>query len=113
ESDPLRLKHILVNLLGNAVRFTDRGSVALQVHRSADALTFEVSDTGMGISSEDLERIFEPFWQVEQRSTRKVGGSGLGLTVAQRTAKLLGGDIDVKSAPGQGSVFTLRLPVAA
>jgi signal transduction histidine kinase len=113
ESDPLRLKQILVSLLGNAVRFTDRGSVALQVTRTKEALMFEVRDTGMGIRPEDLQRIFEPFWQVEQRSTRKVGGSGLGLTVAQRTAKLLGGEIAVESYPGAGSTFILRLPVAA
>lgn len=113
ESDPLRLKQILVNLLGNAVRFTDHGSVKLHVRRSGDELEFTVSDTGLGIRTTDLERIFEPFWQVEQRPTRRVGGSGLGLTVAQRTAHLLGGDIDVRSTYGEGSVFTLRLPAAA
>lgn len=113
ESDPLRLKQILVNLLGNAVRFTDRGSVKMRVRRSGDDLEFTVSDTGLGIRTTDLDRIFEPFWQVEQRPTRRVGGSGLGLTVAQRTAHLLGGDIDVRSTYGEGSVFTLRLPAAA
>jgi signal transduction histidine kinase len=110
ESDPLRLKQVLVNLLGNAVRFTDRGSVVLDVSRRDGMLTFEVRDTGIGIRSRDLQRIFEPFWQVEQRSTRKVGGSGLGLTVSRRTAQLLGGDVEVRSTPGQGSIFTLRVP---
>ena len=110
ESDPLRLKQILVNLLGNAVRFTDRGSVVMDVSREGGMLTFEVRDTGIGIRSGDLQRIFEPFWQVEQRSTRRVGGSGLGLTVSRRTAQLLGGDVQVQSTPGQGSIFTLRVP---
>lgn len=113
ESDPLRLKQILVNLLRNAVRFTDHGAVLLRVRRVADALWFEVRDSGIGIRDDDLEKIFDPFWQVEQRPIRKVGGSGLGLTVARRTARLLGGDIDVESSVGEGSVFTLRIPSAA
>jgi PAS domain S-box-containing protein len=111
ESDPLRLKQALVNLLGNAVRFTDHGEVSLCVREEPGGLlAFEVRDTGIGIPQNDLERIFEPFWQVEQRATRRVGGAGLGLTVARRTARLLGGDVTVGSAAGEGSVFTLHVP---
>lgn len=114
ESDPLRLKQALVNLLGNAVRFTDRGEVILRVREEpGGVLAFEVRDTGIGITEEDLERIFEPFWQVEQRATRRVGGAGLGLTVARHTARLLGGDVTVESAVGEGTVFTLHVPKRA
>lgn len=114
ESDPLRLKQALVNLLGNAVRFTDHGELTLCVREDPGGiLSFEVRDTGIGIAEEDLERIFEPFWQVEQRATRRVGGAGLGLTVARRTARLLGGDVTVESARGEGTVFTLHVPKRA
>ena len=97
------------------MKFTDRGVVRLSVRRDpqrADAVLFEVSDSGIGIRAEHLQQVFDPFWQVEQRKTRKVGGSGLGLTVSRRLARLLGGDLTVASALGQGSTFTLRLPIA-
>jgi signal transduction histidine kinase len=72
-----------------------------------------VEDTGIGISPDHFERIFEPFWQVEQKATRRAGGTGLGLTVTRRLALLLGGDVSVKSTPGEGATFTICLPLQA
>jgi PAS domain S-box-containing protein len=111
ESDPLKVKAIVVNLLSNAVRFTDRGEIALIARVEDGELVIEVSDTGIGIDRAYLDEIFEPFFQIEQRSTRRVGGSGLGLSVSQRLARLLDGDITVRSTKGEGSCFTVRIPL--
>jgi PAS domain S-box-containing protein len=109
-TDGGKLRQILVNLVSNAIKFTERGEVNLRGRRDGDAVEFQVTDTGIGIASENLERIFEPFWQVEQSSTRRVGGTGLGLTVSRSLARLLGGDVTVESKRGQGSTFTVTLP---
>jgi signal transduction histidine kinase len=109
-TDPVKLRQILLNLLTNAIRFTDAGEVQLRVGAEGDSLLFEVADTGIGIPAESAERIFEPFYQVNQRPSRKVGGTGLGLSITRRLAQLLGGAISVQSAVGVGSTFTLRLP---
>ena len=109
-TDPLWLRQILVNLLGNAVKFTERGEVGISAAREGDRVYFEVWDTGIGISVKHLERIFDPFWQVEQRMTRRYGGAGVGLAVARRLCTLLGGDIAVASTLGAGSRFVVSLP---
>lgn len=109
-SDHAKVRQILRNLLSNATKFTQKGGVNLQVRGDGDAVALEVSDTGIGISAENLPRIFEPFWQVEQSRTRRVGGTGIGLSVARKYAEMLGGTLSVRSAPGKGSTFTLRLP---
>jgi signal transduction histidine kinase len=109
-TDRSKLRQILVNLLSNAIKFTDRGEVALTARNEADAMFFEVRDTGIGIATEDLERIFDPFWQVEQTHSRRAGGTGLGLSVTRALARLLGGDVLVDSTPGVGSRFEVRLP---
>ena len=109
-TDPDKIRQILRNLLTNAVKFTERGRIDVRVAVEEDAIVMEVRDTGIGISPEHLEKIFEPFWQVEQGSTRGVGGTGLGLGVSRRLARLLGGDITVKSTLGRGSTFTVRIP---
>jgi signal transduction histidine kinase len=109
-TDPGKLRQVLLNLLSNAIKFTDRGEVMLQAREEGGAVVFVVRDTGIGVSPENLSKIFDPFWQVEQSHTRTYGGSGLGLAVSQRLARLLGGEVTAESAPGQGSTFTLRLP---
>lgn len=110
-TDPLWLRQILVNLLGNAVKFTEKGEVGISAVRDGEMVTFEVWDTGIGIPAKYLDRIYDPFWQAEQRMTRRYGGAGVGLAVAHRLTALLKGEIAVASAVGAGSRFTVRLPV--
>ena len=109
-TDPGKLRQILVNLLGNAVKFTREGSVTVSLFDLGPQLQFTVADTGPGIAAEDLGRIFEPFTQLEQSWNRANGGTGLGLPVSRRLAHLLGGDVTVSSERGIGSSFTLVLP---
>ncbi len=109
-TDRQRLGQCMINLAGNAVKYTDAGEIRLDALVSADVVGIRVSDTGLGIAPQNLPRIFDAFWQVEQSMTRRVGGAGLGLSVTQRLAYLLGGDVHVTSQLGSGSVFTLTLP---
>jgi signal transduction histidine kinase len=113
DTDEAKLRQALVNLMGNAVKFTDRGYVRLRVSRTADEdrVRFTVEDSGPGIPQEHLERIFEAFWQLDQSASRRAGGVGLGLHVTRGIVRSLGGDISVHSTPSQGSAFTIRLPV--
>jgi signal transduction histidine kinase len=112
ETDAGKLRQALVNLLGNAVKFTDRGEVRLRVSYvpEGEVLAFDVEDTGRGIAAEHLDRIFDSFWQVEKGHSRTVEGVGLGLHITRRIVRLLGGDVTVRSAPGDGSCFTVRVP---
>jgi signal transduction histidine kinase/DNA-binding response OmpR family regulator len=113
QTDPLRCKQVLVNLVGNAIKFTEHGSVKIGIFREISYFThtirFEVTDTGVGMTPEHLDRLFQPFTQADVSTTRRFGGTGLGLTISKRLAKLLGGDITVRSEPGVGSTFIFRV----
>jgi signal transduction histidine kinase/CheY-like chemotaxis protein len=111
EADSLRLRQALLNLLGNAVKFTDAGGVSLRVTHEEGFLCFTVSDTGPGIAPEEQERIFGEFEQTEAGATRRHGGAGLGLAITKRIADAMGGDVAVESRLGHGSAFVLRAPV--
>ena len=112
ETDPMRLGQVLKNLLSNALKFTEQGSVELHVSRNPDeTLSFAVRDTGIGIPAHQQELIFDAFRQADGSTHRKYGGTGLGLSISRDLAQLLGGRITVHSTPGEGSVFTLVLPL--
>ncbi|HNA33521.1 MAG TPA: ATP-binding protein, partial [Flavobacteriales bacterium] len=113
--DPTRLNQIVMNLAGNAVKFTERGGVTIRAsiaERSIDrcSLVVAVSDTGIGIPEDRLEKIFEEFTQAYSDTTRKYGGTGLGLTISKRLAELQGGSISVTSQRDKGSTFTVAIP---
>ena len=113
--DPVRLNQILLNLLGNAVKFTAAGEVALEVEleQSDDMqanLVFKVRDTGIGIAQQDQAKLFQPFIQVDASTTRKFGGTGLGLAISRRLCELMGGNIEIESAMGVGTVFRCHVP---
>jgi len=111
-SDADKCRHILQNLIDNAVKFTERGRVEISARQVDAECRVAVADTGIGIAATDLCHIFEEFRQADDSDSRRFGGTGLGLTIARKYALLLGGDITVESAPGQGSTFTLCLPLA-
>ncbi|HEX5437605.1 MAG TPA: ATP-binding protein [Gemmatimonadaceae bacterium] len=113
ESDPTKVRQMMLNLLSNALKFTSEGEVVLSLRLEQDTVVIEVRDTGIGIAPEHLQHVFDPFWQVEQTRAKRIGGTGLGLSVTRKLAALLGGDITVKSEPNRGSVFTIWLPIAA
>lgn len=110
--DAEKLKQILLNLLGNANKFTQNGNIRVRAWQESDMLCLSVTDTGIGIPLEEQEHIFEAFRQADMSTTRNYGGTGLGLTITRRFCRLMGGDIEVQSAPGAGACFTLRIPLA-
>lgn len=111
-SDRDKVKQILLNLLGNAAKFTQAGFITASAHLRDDRLVFAVADTGIGIPENELERIFEAFHQTDVSSTRQFGGTGLGLSISLRLARLLQGGMHVTSKLAQGSTFELSLPLA-
>jgi PAS domain S-box-containing protein len=112
-TDGAKLRRILLNLLGNAVKFTEAGTVSLRLREGDGTLRLQVEDTGPGIPAEYLERIFDPFIQVDASETRTQSGTGLGLTITRELAHLLGGTVAVASTPGSGSTFTVELPAVS
>ncbi|MFZ2187406.1 MAG: HAMP domain-containing sensor histidine kinase [Candidatus Moraniibacteriota bacterium] len=108
-ADPARVKQILVNLVGNAVKYTPHGTVTLSVKEADDAVVVEVADTGLGIAAEAVQNLFAKFYRVKTGSTAKISGSGLGLWISREIARQMGGDITVESIEGVGSHFHLRL----
>ena len=113
-SDPVKLRQCLINLLSNASKFTEGGTVTLSAREEADAgrrwMVFRVADTGIGMTEEQLGRLFRRFTQADSSTTRRFGGTGLGLAITKAITDLLGGAIEVTSAPGEGTAFTIRLP---
>ncbi|MEW5728648.1 MAG: ATP-binding protein [Pseudomonadota bacterium] len=109
--DPTRLRQILLNLLGNAVKFTNRGRVTLRVVATGPSVSFTVEDTGIGITPDQMSHLFTPFSQADGSISRRFGGTGLGLAICRRLAEVLGGTLTVTSAPGRGSAFTLDIPM--
>jgi two-component system, NtrC family, sensor kinase len=114
--DPMRLKQILLNLLSNACKFTKQGEVALHVRKVVDGhnwIEFAVADSGIGMTAEQQAKLFQDFIQADSLTTRRYGGTGLGLALSRKLARMMGGDVTVTSEPGKGSVFTVRLPGGA
>jgi signal transduction histidine kinase len=114
--DPMRLRQILLNLLSNACKFTKQGEVALRARKLVDGrdwVELAVADSGIGMTTEQLGKLFEEFTQAEASTAQRFGGTGLGLAISRKLARMMGGDVTVASEPGKGSVFTVRLPVCA
>ncbi|MCH7987649.1 MAG: response regulator [Planctomycetes bacterium] len=117
QSDPVRIRQILVNLVGNAIKFTQTGTVQIAIQmiygqRDEPVLQFEVSDTGIGITEEQIPQLFQPFTQADNSTHRQFGGTGLGLAICKRLTDLLAGTISVSSNPGKGTTFTFSLPIS-
>jgi signal transduction histidine kinase len=111
KGDPQRLQQVMVNLVNNAVKFTEKGGIHLRIYRvTEEHWAFDVTDTGPGIAIEDQKYIFDPFRQVDGTSTRSHGGIGLGLSIVKRIIDLMGGRVFVQSTLGQGTTFTVILP---
>ena len=113
QTDGTKFRQMLVNLLSNGIKFTEHGEVRVSCLVNNGVLELRIADTGVGISAENIEEVFEPFWQAEQSTTRKTGGTGLGLSVTRKLARLLGGDVTVASRLGAGTTFLLTLPMKA
>ena len=109
--DDARIKQVLLNLLSNAVKFTNRGRVSVEAHQAQGGVRIDVVDTGIGIRQSDLQAIWEDFRQVDQSRTREFGGTGLGLSITRKLLERLGGSVTVQSVYGEGSTFSVYLPL--
>jgi len=110
-AEQTKVRQSLVNLLANACKFTEHGTVTLTTERQGALVTFAVRDTGIGMTPKQMERLFQDFTQADAEAARRYGGTGLGLSLSRRLCRLMGGDITVESEAGRGSTFTIRLPV--
>jgi signal transduction histidine kinase len=113
-ADQMRLRQALLNLMSNANKFTERGTISVDAKQTQDNgrdwVTIAVTDTGIGMTREQMGKLFQEFLQADASTARKYGGTGLGLAISKRFCEMMGGDITVESDPGKGSVFTVRLP---
>jgi signal transduction histidine kinase len=112
-ADLTRVRQSLLNLLSNAAKFTENGAVTLRVERSDGLMTFAVSETGIGMTEEQLSRLFQAFSQADAKTSGKYGGTGLGLAITREFCRMMGGEVNVVSTPGAGSTFTIQLPTHA
>jgi signal transduction histidine kinase len=106
----MRLRQALLNLMSNANKFTERGTIAIDARQEDGNLSISVADTGIGMTPEQMSKLFQEFSQADASTTRKYGGTGLGLAISKRFCQMMGGDITVASEPARGSTFTIRLP---
>src|SRR5205809_3191409 len=113
QTDGTKFRQMLVNLLSNGIKFTEKGEVRVECAINNDALEVRIADTGVGIAAENIEDVFEPFWQAEQTATRKTGGTGLGLSATRKLARPLGGDVTVPSRQSAGTTLLPKLPMNA
>ena len=111
--DPLRLKQVLINLVGNAIKFTDRGEITVRASMQDGQFRCDVTDTGIGIADEEREKVFAPFAQADGSRSRRFGGTGLGLSIVSRLVEAMGGSVHLETEPGRGSTFSLLLPLPA
>jgi signal transduction histidine kinase len=114
QADQMRLRQALLNLMSNANKFTERGTISIDVRQGQengrDWITLAVTDTGIGMTPEQMGKLFQKFSQASSSTASKYGGTGLGLVISRRFCQMMGGDIMVQSEPGRGSTFTIRLP---
>jgi signal transduction histidine kinase len=117
-ADLTKVRQMLLNLLSNACKFTERGTITLTLTREQEGVggpevvVFSVADSGIGMSPQQMDRLFEAFSQAEASTTSKYGGTGLGLAITKRFGHMMGGDVTVESQPGRGSTFSVRLPAS-
>jgi signal transduction histidine kinase len=113
-ADQMRLRQALLNLMSNANKFTEKGTVSITAHQGQengrDWVTLSVADTGIGMTPEQMDKLFQEFSQASSTTASRYGGTGLGLAISKRFCQMMGGDITVQSEPGRGSTFTIRLP---
>ncbi|MEO0488730.1 MAG: ATP-binding protein, partial [Cyanobacteria bacterium J06659_2] len=112
-ADPERVEQIMVNLLGNAIRYTTSGSVTVRAWEASTQVWIAVIDTGIGIASEDVPHVFERFWRADRSRDRSSGGTGVGLAICRRLVELQGGQIELESELNHGTIFRLYLPAAS
>jgi two-component system phosphate regulon sensor histidine kinase PhoR len=110
-ADPFKVEQLFVNLLDNAIKYTEKGEIRVAMAASNEHVVIRISDTGIGIPNQDLPRIFERFYVVDKSRSRKFGGTGLGLSIVKHIVLLHNGHIDVESSPGVGTTFSITLPV--
>jgi signal transduction histidine kinase len=110
-ADVTKMRQVLLNLLSNASKFTDKGEIRLTARRAGGDLLYEVKDSGIGMTPEQSGKLFEAFAQADASTSKNFGGTGLGLAISRQFCRLMGGDITVTSVPGEGSTFTVRVPV--